>query len=173
VAQSVELLLDDGADAAIRRQWRLLAEAGLPSEQRTGSVTHHRPHLTLFAAGSVPSEAEQALPGLVAGLDLSVQVGAVMMFGPRRGRVILVRQVTASLELLELQSRVASACLADPTGQFGPGRWTPHVTLARRVPLSQVPDALEALGPSADRPVSVRITRCRRWDGTRKTAWML
>ncbi len=37
MAQSVELLLDERADAAVRRQWNLLAEAGLPSERRSGS----------------------------------------------------------------------------------------------------------------------------------------
>jgi 2'-5' RNA ligase len=173
VAQSVELLLDDHAEQAVRRQWSLLAEAGLPSEHRPSAAEHHRPHITLFAADSLPSEREPSLPGLVAGLDLTLQLGALMIFGPRHGRFILVRSVAASAELLALQARVADVCGEDPAGQFGPGRWSPHITLARRVFVDRTGDVLTALGRTADRPVMARITRCRRWDGTRKTAWLL
>ena len=192
MAQSVELLLDERADAAIRRQWNLLAEAGLPSERRSeggseqgseresqrhsepGSRTeHHRPHLTLFAADAISPTAERVLPDLVAGLDIEIQIGALLLFGPRRGRVILVRQVTPSVDLLRLQAQVAVACRAAVDGQFGPGRWSPHVTLARRVPLDRVGDVLAALDRTADRPVPARVTQCRRWDGTAKAAWLL
>jgi 2'-5' RNA ligase len=173
VAQSVELLLDGRGEEAVRRQWTLLADAGLPSEHRPGAGEHHRPHITLFAADAVPAEAEMSLPGLVAGLDLEVQLGSLMIFGPRHGRFILVRQVTASAELLSLQARVAEGCGADPHGQFGPGRWSPHITLARRVPTERAGDVLEALGRSGDRSTLARVTRCRRWDGTRKTARLL
>ena len=47
------------------------------------------------------------LPSIVSGIDLTVRVGAVMIFGPRNGSCILVRQVLASVELLELQHRIA------------------------------------------------------------------
>ena len=58
-------------------------------------------------------------------------------------------------------------------GQFGSGRWSPHVTLARRVATDQLGSAVGALARTADRTVRARVTRCRRWDGTRKTAWWL
>jgi 2'-5' RNA ligase len=173
VAQSVELLLDDDAEAAIRAQWDRLAAAGLPSERRAAPSEHHRPHLTLYAAEDIPEAAEEPLPALVAGVDLELQLGSLSIFGPRHGRFILVRQAAASVPLLELQARVASACGADPTGQFGPGRWTPHITLARRVPTERAGDVLTALGSTADRPRLARITRCRRWDGRLKRAWPL
>ncbi|GAA3627131.1 2'-5' RNA ligase family protein [Microlunatus ginsengisoli] len=173
MAQSIELLLDGRAEEAVRRQWNLLADAGMPSERRTGADENHRPHVTLFAADAVPEAAEAALPGLVAELDLELQIGALMLFGPRRGRCILVRQMTASIPLLELQARVAQACGADSAGQFGPGRWSPHVTLARRVPPDRLGAMLTTLGRTADTPVLARVTGCRRWDGTRKTAWLL
>jgi 2'-5' RNA ligase len=173
VAQSVELLLDDRAEAALRRQWNLLAQAGLPSEWRPAGGEHHRPHVTLFAADAVPAEAELELPSIVARQELELQLGAVMIFGPRRGRCIVVRQVAASVALLELQARVAAACAADPHGQFGSGRWSPHVTLARRLRVDQVGPALTALDWTADRTISARVVGCRRWDGTRKTAWLL
>jgi 2'-5' RNA ligase len=173
VAQSVELLLDERAESAVRHQWSLLADAGLPSEGRPGANQHHRPHLTMYAADAISETAESMLPELVAGLDLEVQLGALMVFGPRRGQLILVRQVTPSVELLRLQAQVAVVCRADLRGQFGPGRWSPHVTLARRVPIDRVGAVLAALERTADQPMPARITRCRRWDGNRKTAWLL
>lgn len=176
MAQSVELLLDERADTAVRRQWNLLADAGLPSERRSGNgpgTENHCPHVTLYAADAVPEDAERALPGLVADMELDLQLGGLLLFGPRHGRVILVRAVTASIELLALQSAVAGLCGADQDGQFGPGRWTPHVTLARRVPVEALGAVVAALDWTADQPVPARVTRCRRWDGTAKTAWLL
>lgn len=173
MAQSVELLLDEQAEVAVRRQWDLLADAGLPSERRAHPDVHHRPHITLFAAEAIPDAAEPVLPSVVADLDLELEVGAPLLFGPRRDRVILVRQITASVALLRLQAAVAELCAAAPDGQFGPGRWSPHVTLARRVPVDRLGAAIAALGRTFDRPVRSRATRCRRWDGVRKTAWLL
>ncbi len=169
MAQSVELLLDRQAESAIRHQWDLLAEAGLAKP----SPATVRPHITLFAAEDLSRELELTLSRAVVGLELELQIGAPMVFGPRRGHVILVRQVTPSSALLRLQTRVAEICGADQLGQFGSGRWSPHVTMARRLPVDRVGDALTALGALADRSVLARVTSCRRWDGTGRTAWLL
>ena len=171
MAQSVELTFGAAADAVFTDQWRRLAEAGLPSSQRTQPSAHHRPHITLYAADSIEPEADARLPGQLTGLTLTVRVGAVMLFGPRRGSYVLVRQVLASAELFEVQGAVVSLCGADRGGQFGPGRWSPHVTLAPRIPARQVGLALDTLGALADLEVEVRD--CRRWDGDRRTAWWL
>ena len=170
MAQSVELLLDAQADSIIRKQWAALAAAGLPSEQRTGHDQSHRPHITLYAGDRIDPEVEPALVEAVAGLDLAVVIGSVLIFGPRRGQSILVRSVVPSQDLLPLQARVAEICGADSEGQFGPGLWSPHVTLARRVPNDQVGAALEILG---DRTTTATITECRRWDGSAKRSWLL
>ncbi len=45
-------------------------------------------------------------------------IGAVLIFGPRHGRSILVRSVVPSEALLRLQARVAELCGAEPEGQF-------------------------------------------------------
>jgi 2'-5' RNA ligase len=172
MAQSVELLLDAAAEERIRAEWSLLAQAGLPSERRGVAAGPHRPHITLYAASQIPEDADQALPALVDGLDLHLQIGACLFFGSgRTGRFILVRQVPASRELLELQRRVTERCGGSAHGQFGPGRWTPHVTMARRMAAGQAASALELLG-AAD-PVPTYITRCRRWDGTARADWLL
>src|SRR3712207_4168327 len=116
MAQSVELLLDEEADATIRRQWSALAAAGLPSAQRNRPDQHHRPHITVYAADQIPAEAEPRLPGLVDRLRLDLEIGAVMIFGPRRGRCIVVRLVPPTLALLSLQQQIAALCGADPHG---------------------------------------------------------
>jgi 2'-5' RNA ligase len=95
----------------------------------------------------------------------------VLLFGPRRGSFVVVRQVVPSRELLDLQARVAAVCGAESDGHFGPGRWTPHVTLARRVATPQVGPALAALGDLTE--LAARSRRCRRWDSERRETWEL
>jgi 2'-5' RNA ligase len=171
MTQSVELTLDAAAEAAVREQWARLADAGLPTEQRKQPAPSHRPHVTLFAADALAPDADARLPEVVAGLDLALRIGSVLLFGPRRGGFVVVRQVVPSQPLLDLQARVAAVCGAATDGQFGPGRWTPHVTLARRVPTAQVGPALAALGDLAELVAGVR--RCRRWDSEQRETWEL
>jgi 2'-5' RNA ligase len=171
VAQSVELALDSDAEAALVSQRDRLAAAGLARPKRPEPYEHHLPHITLYAGDTIPEAAEPVLPDIVTGVNLSAHIGALMIFGPRKGECILVRQVAASVELLELQQRVALACGADPTGQFGPGRWSPHVTLARRVSSEHVGKAVQVLGSHGE--LDTTVQRCRRWDGRRRVAWWL
>ena len=64
---------------------------------------------------------------------------------------------------------MAALCGVGPAGQFGPGRWTPHVTLARRVPTAQLGSVITALG---DLPELVAHSRrCRRWDSEQRETW--
>ncbi len=170
MAQSVELLLDPGADHAIRRQWDVLAQAGLPSERRPEPSGSHRPHVTLYAGDRIAPAAEEALPELFTGLDLNLVIGALVIFGPRRDRCVLVRSVAATRGLLRLQQQVAELCRAEPGGQFAAGRWTPHVTLARRVPTEQLGAAVRVLGETS---IAARACTARRWDGTARVEWSL
>ena len=170
MAQSIELILDPVAEAAVTSQWQALAAAGLPTARRPEPGTHHRPHVTLYAADALPDGVEDGLPGVVADLDLLVLVGSLMIFGPRRGGCVLTRQVVPSIELLDLQARVAELCRADRSGSFGPGRWSPHITLARRMPAAQIGAAVAALADSG-RELESRVRQCRRRDGRRRTAW--
>jgi 2'-5' RNA ligase len=169
MTQSVELLLDAEAEGRIRYDWQALHGASLPSEYRP-AASSHRPHITLFAGASVP-EPEDDLAGLVRDVTgMTVHVGSVLLFGPRRGSYVMVRQVLPSIELLQVQRRVASWCGALLGGQFGPGRWAAHVTLARRVTADHLARALEVLSPES---VAATVTGCRRWDGTAKRDWLL
>lgn len=169
MAQSVELLLDRESEGRVRYEWQALVGAGLPGEWRPASPSN-RPHITLFAGSSIP-DPEPELADLVrSAVGLQVELGALLLFGPRRGSYVAVRQVLPSVELLELQGQVASWCGALHGGQFGPGRWSPHVTLARRVPADDMFMLLRVL---SGEPISATVTGCRRWDGRARREWLL
>lgn len=172
MTQSVELLLDEATDSEIRAQWDRLGDAGLPTSRRTVPSPSHAPHLTLWAGDVLAAEGDADLPMLFADLDLELVIGGVLLFGPRRGGYVAVRAVTASVALLELQQRVVHACRTPAYPGFEDGRWTPHVTLARRVGVAQVGPSLQALAGSPPELVA-RVHSARRWDSDRKRTWPL
>jgi hypothetical protein len=133
--RTVELLLDAGLDAGVRRLWDGLHAAGLPSLATHRHPTN-RPHVTLATAASL-----DALPG---GPALGLPVPAVL--GPARmlGRA-LVREVLRTPELDRLQAWVYAAVDAvNPL--HAPDRWIPHVSLALNVPEPLRPVALDWAG---------------------------
>ena len=183
MTQSLELLLDDQTEAAVRREWRLLANAGLPSQERHRSSTN-RPHVTLAAESAIAPAVDAALADLVpARLPLDLHVGAMTLFGS--DHVVLVRLVVPTRELLTLHAEVAEAVGADPASVLAPGRWTPHVTLATRLPRARIPEALAVLAAGTDRPdrpgadsparetLTARAVAARRWDSEARHTWRL
>ena len=172
MTQSVELLLDDAADRDIRAQWNLLGDAGLPTSRRVQPSPSHAPHVTLWAGDLVDPADDQALPGLFADLDLELVVGNLLLFGPRRSGYVLVRQTVASAALLDLQQRVVRTLCTRAYPGFEDGRWTPHVTLARRVGLDQVGPSLAVLAGSPPELLA-RVRQARRWDSDRRQTWLL
>lgn len=172
MTQSVELVLDAAAEFEIRAQWDLLGDAGLPTSRRTEPSPSHAPHITLWAGDEIEPADDEALPALFAGLDLDLVVGNVLLFGPRRLGYVLVRPVTPSAALLELQHQVVRTLAAPAYPGFDAGRWTPHVTLARRVAVDQVGPSLHALA-AAPAELDARVREGRRWDSDRKQTWLL
>jgi len=172
VTQSVELLLDDAAAAGIRAQWDRLGDAGLPTSRRTTPSPSHAPHVTLWAGDAIEPDDDAALPALFVDLDLELVVGSVMLFGPRRGSYVLVRAVVPSAALLDLQQRVLRTCRTPAYRGFGAGRWSPHVTLARRVVPDRVGPSLVALAGSPPELLA-RVRSARRWDSDANRAWLL
>lgn len=165
--QSVELLLDDESDAAFRAQWTALAEAGLPSQaHHTGAS--NRPHVTLGVAREVSEESEAALAALAGAVPLRVSLGGLLLLGDVRG--VLARLVVPSAELLDLQARVHAA-LGDTVAHTAPGRWTPHVTLARRLDDDELSRAVTVLQRGVE--VEATAVALRRWDGAAKQEWRL
>ena len=169
MVQSVELLLDDVTDALVRQEWRRLLDADLPSQARhTGRS--NRPHITLAVARTLSASQEAALSGLADPLPLSLVLGAPLLFGS--GPFVLARMVLPTAQLLELQAAAAAAMdeVAAPFArQQAPGRWTGHVTLARKLRAEDLPRALEILVPLSD--LDAHAVSVRRWDGDRKVEW--
>jgi 2'-5' RNA ligase len=167
MVHSVELLFDRGADAAIRRIWDDLAAAGVRS-QAAHRASSNRPHVTLAVAETIDESVHDALRPLLQRLPITCTIGAPMLFGRRE--FTLVRMVVPSAELLTLHAEVQKACRAHmpagPLPHSEPGQWTPHVTLARRVPPAQLQTALSVTSVGRDLPVIA--VSLRHWDGNSK-----
>ena len=140
---------------------------GVPNPARTTLRTSPSGPGTGSAAA-----AEERLPPLFAGLDLELVIGGLLLFGPRRAGYVLVRQVMVSTGLARLQQRVVEVCGSGYGGQFRDGRWSPHITLARRVAPTRWARR-SGLSPAAPAELTATVRRARRWDGDRKVAWSL
>jgi 2'-5' RNA ligase len=171
VVQSVELVLDAATDHAVRQLWAVLAGAGLPSQASHGSPSN-RPHVTLSVAQSVPGHVERWLPDAVGHLPLAVRLDGLVVFGGD-GRRVVARLVVPTEALLELQARVSGVMAASPgvVDLTRPGRWTPHVTLARGLTDAELAGALAALGKLPD--LDGEAVAVRRWDGDGRREWLV
>lgn len=163
--RSIELTFDGTAEACIRADWARLAAAGLPS---LGSHTapSNRPHITLAAGNSLAVAAEAA--GLWAGLPLDVRLGGLVLFPAGKGKFVLARLVVGSRELLALHAGLHRQA-NDALPLTRPGAWTPHVTLARRIPAELLGAAVGTL----DATLEARCTDARLWDSTTRTVTAL
>ncbi len=101
MVHSVELLFDDETDAAMRRIWDDLTDAGVRSLAGSTSPSN-RPHVTLTVADHMDDAVDDALRPLLGMLPLPCTIGAPMLFGS--GPFTLVRLVVPSAELLALQA---------------------------------------------------------------------
>jgi hypothetical protein len=173
MAHSVELLFDADTDAALRRQWEALAELGLPSQAGIRSGTN-RPHVTLTVAEHIDATADDTLRELAARLPLPCVIGAPLLFGT--GRFTLARLIVPSAPLLALHADVHSRCLPHLSpavlAHAGPGQWTPHTTLGRRIGADDVGPALTALRTSSG-DLAAQFTGLRRWDGDERVEHIL
>ena len=156
----VDLVLDPGADAAVRTLWRLLGEAGVPSLARHRSPSN-RPHVTVAMTRTWPdlSAVRGALRQLEA-LPMTARLGAPVVFG--RGPFVLALGVVPTQALIALHRALAEV-FAPAHDHLRPGAWTPHVTLANRMSSGEVAAALELVSAA---PVPDRVTfdSARHWD---------
>ena len=153
MVHSVELLFDSETDAAVRRVWDDLTDAGVRSLASSTSPSN-RPHVTLSVAEHMDDAVNDALRPLLRLLPFACAIGAPI----------------PSAELLVLQARVQEVCLPHmpqgPLPHADPGHWTPHVTLARRVPQDKLADALSLRRMSRDRRATA--VGLRHWDGNNR-----
>ncbi|WP_413760764.1 2'-5' RNA ligase family protein [Streptomyces sp. MMBL 11-3] len=163
---TVELLPDEKTERAVRDVWRHLLDAGLPS-QATHRHPTNRPHLTLATADGLGPEVRVRLNRALAALPVPLRLdGTVRFTGRKHVLAWAVRPDEALLELHETVWRTlrdAPACGAlNPI--HAPGRWRPHITLARaRDAVWPEPDA-ELFPGVPDGPAGV-LAGC--WVGAR------
>jgi len=159
---SIELAFDDAADAAVREDWEALQEAGLPSQARHTGASN-RPHVTLLYAN------EPLDPPTITGLPMRLTIASPLVFGSAKRGFLLARLVRPSEELLRvhrlLHERVGDRPDIDPLTR--PGAWTPHVTLARRIPADELGRALSIVSPG--RSVDAIAVAARHWDLATRT----
>lgn len=154
---ALELSFTPESTAAVVAQWEALKAAGLPSQADHRSMTN-APHVTVVAAVRVPESA--------------VQVGRDEV-----GPLLPLRIVTRGLVIFGQGTRVTVAHLVEPDAALAAAAakvraevpdlrhpvWTPHVTLARRVPRTVLPDVLAVLH-ATDAPDELVCDRLRWWD---------
>ena len=158
---ALELSFDPASERDVVAQWEALRAAGLPSQAEHRSMTN-APHLTLAAASPIDPAVVAPAVDLVGPLlpaTLSVRGLLVLGTGPRVTLAHLV-EPEAALAAAVARLRALVPGLRHPV-------WTPHVTLARRIPRHRLGEALAVLdgGPPVREIVADRL---RWWDPERE-----
>jgi 2'-5' RNA ligase len=175
MVQSVELLLDDAGDEAVRQEWEVLRAHGLPSQGRIAAVSN-RPHITVGVARdhALDPDAEDALAQAAARLadELPTMVllsGLVIFPGHR---AVLARSVAPTTALIRVQEWFAGvlASFGPVAETLRPGRWTPHITLARGLSGPELGAAVELVGRQH---IDTAVGAVRRWDGAAHREWII
>lgn len=154
---ALELSFAPESTAAVVAQWEALRAAGLPSQADHRSMTN-APHLTLVAATQVSDDAVSVGRDEVGPLLPSrIVTRGLVIFG-QGARVTVTHLVEPDVALAAAAARVRALVpgLRHPV-------WTPHVTLARRVPRTVLPDVLEVVRGTAA-PDELTCDRLRWWD---------
>ncbi|MDO9354856.1 MAG: 2'-5' RNA ligase family protein [Solirubrobacteraceae bacterium] len=153
---SIELLLDPDAEAAVRAEWDALAALGVSSLAHHTSASN-RPHVTLLVRTELgPFDAH----ALLERSPISITLSAPLLFGAGDRRV-LARSIVPTAELLDIHAAMhAVAGPGDDAPHTTSGNWTPHVSLARRLRVVDLPAALEHVGGE----IHGRAEGLRRWD---------
>ncbi|MFD5234221.1 2'-5' RNA ligase family protein [Streptomyces qaidamensis] len=163
--RTVELLLDEAAERAVREAWRRLADAGLPSQARHRSPTNS-PHLTLAACPELTAPIRWALAEVATTLPLPVRCTGVVRF--ERPTSVLAWALEPDSALAGLHRRVWEAVASDSPPRtlnpfHEPGHWAPHITLGRTRRAGAFADRrIPELLPTP--PLSVRLTTLRSYD---------
>ncbi|WP_458781980.1 2'-5' RNA ligase family protein [Arthrobacter sp. D3-16] len=163
--RSVELTFGESTDSLIRMDWARLLEAGLPS-LATHTSPSNRPHITLAAGNSLALGADAQ--DLWGGLPIVIRFSGLVLFPAGSGSCVLARLVVPAEGLLQLHARLHQQC----AGAFAntlPDSWTPHVTLARRIPGHLLGTAIAAL----DVRTEGECTAARLWDSPTRTTTSL
>jgi 2'-5' RNA ligase len=166
---SVELTLDPASDAAIRAGWAALHDAGLSSAGAHPSPSN-RPHVSLAVRAAGPDaradDLRDALADAVAGVPMRIRLSGLLLF-PHDDRLVLAHAVVPDAALLALHAAVDAAASGWGAAlpRTGPGEWSPHLTIARRLRRGDLPRALELLADHGPLEHDVVGDAIRIWDG--------
>ncbi len=158
---SIELLLDADTESGVHADWQRLADAGVSRPS-----SRSRPHVTLLVRSAL---GQVAFTEAAALLPVPVVLDEPIVF--RHGdRGVLAWRVTPNDQLARLHQAVhAAAPPGEDAPHTAPGSWTPHVTLARRLRVADLPVALGVLVQGhAGSGVALR-----RWDSASATTTAL
>ena len=147
MAYAVELFFDAATEAALRRLWDALENAGLTMAQQQ---KHYRPHVSLGGCRDLRDAAmllrtletlatEQAGP-------LPVTLSHLGIFSRGEGVVFYGATVTTPLLVLHrrFHAQFTSAAL-DWSPFYEPGHWVPHCTLAYSLTPDRLSEAVALL----------------------------
>ncbi len=147
------LTFDLETDAAVRRLWQAIEDAGLPS---TMLKVNYPPHLTLSVCEDMELEPlVQRLPEFIAAFPpLTVGFSGLGVFSAVEPVVYL--SVTRSPDLTALHSAFWE--LVEPVSKglspyYNPRAWVPHVTLNQGMPLNMTGAVVDTL-LNSPRPAS-------------------
>jgi 2'-5' RNA ligase len=159
--RSIEIVLDPTAERAVRDVWDALVEADLPSMGRHTSDTN-APHVTLTAGEdlTVPSGFDVPRPR-------AIRPAGLLLFPAGPGRHVLGASVVVDRALTDFHEAVHRAAPGGVATSV-PGRWAPHLTLARRPRDVDLPRMLEVLA-TVPLPDELGVAGVRHWDGDTKT----
>ncbi|WP_425588108.1 2'-5' RNA ligase family protein [Streptomyces prasinosporus] len=166
----MELLPDAATELHVRQMWRGIAAAGLPSLAEHRHPTN-RPHVTLATCEELHPPARAELAAILDdGLPAPFRLDGLLRFAGRTR--VLAWRVVADAELVELHRRVWEVLAATEAGRLNPlhapGRWVPHLTLARsRRTSARWPEPL--LPAALCEPREAAFTGARSYDSTTRT----
>lgn len=156
MVHSIELLLDADTESALRSP---------------GSTS--LPHVTMVVADAIATEVDALLAPLCARFPMECVIGAPMLFG--RSTFVVARLVVPSADLLAIHREVHRICAPHLTPGAAPnalpGRWTPHVTLARRVDAAHL--ARVMTDPRLTREHIATLVGMRHWDGDKRAEHLI
>ena len=153
---AIQLFFDPASDTAVRNLWAELASTGLPYPL---SDSGNRPHFSLAIYGEINTTVCADLLNSFAQTHapFALSINSLGIFPGEQAVVFLAPIVSPHLWDLHRQvHQVLQDIGALPSTYYLPGQWTPHCTLATRVPPHFISQAVEVgLGMSFPFPISI------------------
>jgi 2'-5' RNA ligase len=152
---AIQLFVDPVSDTAVRSVWEELATTGLSHMRDSGN----RPHfsLALYRELAVPVCTSLLTSFAQTHAPFALTIESLGMFSEEQFVMFLAPIVIP--DLLDLHREVLALLQgagAFPRAHYLPGHWTPHCTLATRVPPHLVSQVV-AIGLGISFPVHFRI----------------